>query len=177
MLFLKNPHLPLSTSRLETLRCVLVPFSTDGRVDIHELQEEYCKANKDLYISPHLPTYEEEVAWLTDMEQKIEKRELFENFILERSSDRLLWCGGLRILESSELNIGIWIREDEHGKGYASEVYEALISWAREHTTYSYLVHSVHPSNEASHKLARKFGWVLQDQKNEREYDIYNLHL
>ena len=90
MSFLKNPHLDLSSSLIESPRCILIPFSLDGRVGIHELQEEYCKANKDLYISPHLPTYEEEVVWLTDMEQKIEKRELFENFILERSSDRLL---------------------------------------------------------------------------------------
>jgi hypothetical protein len=82
--FLTTPHLDLTLSRIETPRCLLVPFSTDGRVDIRELQEEFCRANKDLYVSLNLPTYEEEVVWLTDMEQKIEKRELFENFILEK---------------------------------------------------------------------------------------------
>ena len=33
MSFLRNPHLDLTTSRIETDRCVLVPFSTDGRED------------------------------------------------------------------------------------------------------------------------------------------------
>ena len=84
MSFLKNPHLDLTLSRIETLRYILLPFSSDGRVDIHELHEQYSQANKELYISPHLPTYEEEVVWLQDMEQKIERRELFENFILEK---------------------------------------------------------------------------------------------
>ncbi len=40
MSFLSNPHLDLTISHIETARCVLVPFSLDGRVDIHELQEK-----------------------------------------------------------------------------------------------------------------------------------------
>jgi hypothetical protein len=100
MPFLQNPHLDLTTSRIETTRCVLVPFSSDGRVDIHELQREYCQANKDLYVSPNLPTYEEEVTFIREEEAKIARGEEFENFILEKRTDRLLGCGGLRILES-----------------------------------------------------------------------------
>jgi hypothetical protein len=65
MSFLRNPHLDLTTSRIETDKCVLVPFSLDGRVDIRELQEEFCLANKDLWVSPFLPSYEEEIVWLT----------------------------------------------------------------------------------------------------------------
>jgi hypothetical protein len=93
MFFLRTPHLNLATSCIETSRCVLVPFSTDGRVDIRELHEEFCRANKNLYIAPHLPTYEEEAEWLADMEKKIQARELFENFILEKDSHRLLGAG------------------------------------------------------------------------------------
>lgn len=105
-----------STSRLETLRCVLLPFSLDGQVDIHELHEEFCKANINLYVAPKLPTYEDEVEYIRKAEEKIERCEEFENFILERETGRLIGCGGLRVLESGEMNIGIWIREDEQGK-------------------------------------------------------------
>jgi hypothetical protein len=73
MPFLSHPHLSLSDSRIETSRCVLVPFSLDGRVDIRELQEEFCRANKDLYVSPYLPSYEEEVAFIAQSEEKIRK--------------------------------------------------------------------------------------------------------
>lgn len=88
------------TSCIETPRCVLVPFSVDGRVDIHELLEEFCKANKDFYVSPKLPTYEEEVEFIRTAEEKIYIGEEFENFILSKDSKRLLGCGRLRLLES-----------------------------------------------------------------------------
>ena len=93
MTFLLNPHLDLTTSRIETARCLLVPFSTDGRVDIHELQVEFSKANKNLYVSPTLPTYEEEVDFLRKAEEKIGKGEEFENFIMDKTTHKLLGCG------------------------------------------------------------------------------------
>lgn len=83
-MFLKNPHLNLMTSRIETPRCVLVPFSLDGQVDIHELNREFCRANKNLYVSQFLPTYEQEVEFVRKTEAKIAKGEEFENFILEK---------------------------------------------------------------------------------------------
>lgn len=84
MSFLRNPHLDLTNVRIETARCVLVPFSLDGQVDIHELQEEFCKANKDLFIGPHLPTYEQEVAYVEEVVRDIESKRTFETFILEK---------------------------------------------------------------------------------------------
>ncbi len=86
MNFLRNSHLDLTTSRIETTRCLIIPFSLDGRVDIRELQEEFCKANKNLWVSPFLPSYEEEVVWLTRVEEEMRNRELFENFILEKDT-------------------------------------------------------------------------------------------
>ncbi len=177
MAFLCNSHLSLSTSHIETPRCILVPFSLDIWVDIHEFHEEFCHANADLYVSPHLPTYDEEVAFLEGSIEKIRSWEEFENFILERETNRLIGAWWLRILESGELNIGIWIRVSEHGKGYASEVYTALIKWARENTSSTFLKHSVHPTNTASMKLAEKFGGVLQEGKTERGHLIYHIPL
>ena len=86
MTFLKNLYLDLTASRIETLRCVLVPFSTDGRVDIHELQVEFSKANKDLYVAPKIPSYEEELEFVRNTEARIEKGEEFENFILDKNT-------------------------------------------------------------------------------------------
>lgn len=146
-------------------------------MDIQELQVEFSKANRDLYVVPKTPTYEEELEYVRKAEEKIGKWEDFENFILSKDEGRLLGCGGLRLLESWALNIGIWIREDEQGKGYASEVYKALIAWAGEHTSHTYLVHSLDPANEASRKLVLKFAWVLQEEKTEREHDVYHIPL
>lgn len=177
MPFLHNPYLSLSVFRIETSRCILVPFSLDIWVDIHEFHEEFCHANQDFYVLPHLPTYDEEVAFLKGSIEKIRVGEEFENFILERETNSLIGAWGLRILESGELNIGIWIRVSEHGKGYASEVYAALIEWARGNTSSTFLKHSVHPANTASVKLAEKFGGELQEEKTERGHLVYHIPL
>jgi RimJ/RimL family protein N-acetyltransferase len=116
MPFFSTPHLDLTTSRIETSRCVLVPFSLDGRVDIRELAEEFRNANKDLYVSQFLPNHEEEMDFVTKVVEQIKSGELFENFILEKGTNRLIGCAGLNHPEDHTMNIGIWIRTDEHGK-------------------------------------------------------------
>ncbi len=177
MSFLRNPHLDLTTSRIETDRCVLVPFSLDGWVDIRELQEEFCLANKNLWVSPVLPDYDGEYEYVKSSEEKIEKWDEFENFILDKTSQKLIWAGWIRLLESGKLNIGIWIREAEHWKWYATEIYTALIDWSKENTIYTYLKYSLNPVNIASRKLAERFGGVLQAEKTEREHDVYHIPL
>lgn len=177
MSFLLNPHLDLTTSRIETERCILVPFSTDGRVDIRELAEEFCKANKDLYVSPFLPTYEQEFEFIKSQEEAIRNREVFENFILDKWTNRFIGCVWLNRPEEHRMNIGLWIRVDEHAKWYATEVYTALIDWARENTRYEYLKHSLDPRNTVSRKLAFKFGGILQDEKSEKWDEIYHIAL
>lgn len=177
MSFLKDPHLDLTTIHIETARCVLVPFSLDGRVDIHEVTEEFCKANKDFFVNSFLPNYEQELDFLEKSIASMKAWEMFENFVLEKWSNRLIGAWGLRILDSGELNIGIWIRVDEHGKWYATEIYTALIDWAREYVSYQSLRHALDPRNEASRKLALKFGGILQDKSNERWDEIYHIPL
>ena len=177
MSFLKNPHLDLTTSCIETARCVLVPFSTDGWVDVHELQEEFCKANKNLWVSSIFPTYEQEVEYVRASEEKISRGEEFENFILDKKTNRLIGAWGLRILESKELNIGIRIRENEQWKWYASEVYEVLIAWAWENTSYIHLKHSLNPENIWSRRLVEKFGGILQKEQTKSGHDIYHIPL
>ena len=116
MTFLRNSHLDLTTVRIETERCVLMPFSTDGRVDIHELTAEFCKANKNLDVSPFLPTYEQEVEFLQKVMQDIADKKVLELFVLEKDTNRFIGCVGLNRMEEHRMNIGLWIRTDEHGK-------------------------------------------------------------
>lgn len=169
MSFLLNPHLNLTTVRIETKRYVLVPFSLDGRVDIHELTEEFCKVNKDFFVSPFLPNYEQEIKFLQKVMQDIEEKKVLELFILEKNTNRFIGCVGLNRMEEHRMNIWLWIRTDEHGKWYATEVYVALINWAQENIRYRFLRHALDPRNEASRKLALKFGGILQDETDEKE--------
>jgi len=177
MSFLLNPHLDLTTVRIETPRCVLVPFSLDGVVDIHELTDEFCRANKDLYVSPILPTYEQELEYLQWQIESIRKWEILELFILEKSTWKFLGATGLTNLAEDTMNLGLWIRVDEQGKRYATEVYDWFINWARVNVRYEYLSHYLNPANTPSRRLAEKFGWVPQDIRSENGDDWYKIYL
>lgn len=177
MTFLLNPHLDLTTQIIETPRCLIVPFSTDGRVDIRELTEEFCKANKDLLVSPFLPTYEQELDFVEQSILSMKQWEIFENFILEKWSNRLIGAIGLRSPEEHRMNLWFWIREDEHGKWYATEAYMALIDWAKQNTRYSYLKHALDPCNIASRKIALRFNGILQDEIDKKGGEIYHIPL
>lgn len=176
-LFLRNTHLDLTKEVIETSRCIIVPFSFDVGVDLREFQEEFCKANKDLYVSPFIPIYEEEVDFVRGVSEQIARWETFENFLLEKDTGKLIGAVGLNAPEEHTMNIWLWIRESEHGKWYATESYIALINWAQENTVYKYLKHSTHPDNTASVKLALKFGGVLQSEKTDRWHDTYHIPL
>lgn len=177
MTFLRNPHLDLTQVRIETARCVLVPFSTDGRVDLHELQEAFCEANYNLFIGPKMPSYEQEVEYVKGVMRDMTEGKVLELFILNRETGKFLGCIGLSRMEEHRMNIGLWIRTDEHGKGYATEVYAALLDWAREHVKYKVLKHSLDARNIPSRKLALKFGGILQDETNTLGDEVYHIPL
>ena len=126
-------------------------------------------------MNPFLPTYEQELDFVGQSIEAMKRWEIFENFILERWTNRLIGAIGLRSPEEHRMNIWLWIRVDEHGKWYATEAYIGLISWAKENTKYSQLKHTLDPRNTASRKLALKFGGILQDETNEKWDEIYHI--
>ena len=67
-------------------------------------------------MSDFLPNYEEEMDFVLKVVEGMKAGELFENFIFDRESLRFIGCAGLNRPESNTMNIGIWIRTDEHGK-------------------------------------------------------------
>jgi RimJ/RimL family protein N-acetyltransferase len=106
----------LSSERIQTERCIITPFSFDAGVDMAELTREFCKANKDLFVNPFLPTLPEEIEFVTKVVNAIMNGDTFENFILEKETRALIGCIGLNNPEEDRMNIGLWIRESEHGK-------------------------------------------------------------
>lgn len=56
------------------------------------------------------------------------------------------------------LEIGWAMGPAGRGKGYGYESVEASLAWAHAHLKVPAAIHSIHPSNEASKKLATKLG-------------------
>ncbi len=177
MLLLKNPYLDLIHQYIETERCIIVPFSTNGLIDIKEYYREFNKANKD--------------GWLTDVEidpydeLEITKKniitmgnnERFDNFILNKETGDLLGGISLNTPEEESVNIVLWICDDEEWKWYGTEVYEAMLTWCRANTAYDFLIHTVHVQNERTGRLILKYKGKLQNWRTSQWYLIFHIPL
>lgn len=86
MLLFKDPYLDLIHQYIETDRCVIVPFSTDGIVDIKDLNKEFNKANKNLWITSALRDMEDESEFVKMKIISMGNNEIFENFIIQKES-------------------------------------------------------------------------------------------
>lgn len=92
MFWLKDPHLDLTKESIETARCILLPFSKQSGAFIKEVREEFLLANRNLWISPFTPTFEEEARFFEEMIEKIENREIFECYIFDKITKEFLGC-------------------------------------------------------------------------------------
>jgi RimJ/RimL family protein N-acetyltransferase len=61
------------------------------------------------------------------------------------------------------------------GRGYATEVYIALIDWAAVHTTHTFVSHSVHSENIPSISLAQRFHGIIQSEVSSGGFSIYHI--
>ena len=87
--------------------------------------------------------------------------------VQDRRSGKLLGRAGIEHRETPEgtvMELGYIIRTEEQGKGYATEVCQAIISYAQQELEMDQLHCFIHPENQASVHLAGKLGFVLCGQ-------------
>jgi RimJ/RimL family protein N-acetyltransferase len=79
--------------------------------------------------------------------------------VIEKSSGR--WLGQLGPWQPEGwpgTEIGWGLAREAQGQGYATEAGEAAMAWAFEHLGWDEVIHSIHPDNVASQKLALRLG-------------------
>lgn len=170
--FLKNPETDLENIIIETPRCIIEPFRMEW-IDFEDLTQAFCWANENLYISPNLPTSEEEREFIISTIENRRNSKAFECFIFDKVSNILLGSVWISDLDTQEPNLGLWIRKEQHGKWYGTEVYTAMLEWVKKETSFTFFKHAVNPENTASIKLALKFNGKLQDAITERGHLKY----
>ncbi|MDD2917070.1 MAG: GNAT family N-acetyltransferase [Candidatus Gracilibacteria bacterium] len=174
--YLKNPEMDIETVVIETPRCTIEPFRIEG-IDFTDLTGAFCGANEHLYISPYLPTVEQEYEYMHSVIENRKSGKAFECFIFDKVTGTLMGSVGISDLDTEEPNLGLWIRKEYHRKGYGTEVYAAMLDWARKETNFSFFKHAVDPENTASIKLAEKFHGKLQEVMTERGHLKYYIYL
>ena len=93
------------------------------------------------------------------------------NFTLrERTSGRFTGLLGLHRARDAEPELGIWIREDAHGRGYGREAVAALAAWAVETFAPQSFSYPVAEANTASRRIAEGLGGIVVEQQQRPKY-------
>lgn len=84
---------------------------------------------------------------------------------------------GVHRVHTTTPELGLWIREDHHGQGYAKEALFEVFRWASQKIQPEYFLYPVAIDNHASRKLAEFLGGVVTGKKNEKKYQAVIYHI
>ncbi len=174
--FLKNPETDLENITIETPRCIIEPFHMEW-IDFEDLTQAFCWANEKLYVSELYPTIEQEREFILSTIENRRNNKALGCFIFDKKTHSLIGSVWINDLDTSEPNLGLWIRKEQHGKWYGTEAYAAMLEWVKKETSFTFFKHAVNPENTASIKLALKFNGKLQDTMTERGHLKYYISI
>ena len=159
---------------LETKRCRLREFCMD---DLDDLFALYAKPHVTDFIEP-LYEYEQERLY---EETYIERIYGFYGFgmwlVFEKDSGKLIGRAGLEYREpcrEGEAELGYLITPEHWRKGYATEVCQAILSYAKDELGMERIISHVDERNLASRQFLGKMGFQGKQMPDEWIYS-YNL--
>ena len=145
---------------LETERCVVRELTLD---DLDALFELYGDGEIDKYTDPLYP-YEEEKEF-----QRAYIENMYRYFgyglwlVFSKASGELIGRAGLEHREYNEeieLELGYIIGTKYQGQGYATEICEAILAYAKENTGFERINTLIENGNLPSIKLSEKLGFL-----------------
>ena len=87
--------------------------------------------------------------------------------------DRCLGLVGLHAAKTARPEIGIWIREDVHGKGIGREAVAAVAAWASGELDPDCFAYPVAEENVASRRIAEGLGgWIVETRSNPKYISV-----
>ncbi|SAI24675.1 acetyltransferase [Bordetella ansorpii] len=78
---------------------------------------------------------------------------------------------GLHRTQDAEPELGIWIRESEHGHGYGGEAVKAVADWAATAFGRAAFIYPVAMENAPSRCIAERLGGVVVGRRDTAKYD------
>jgi RimJ/RimL family protein N-acetyltransferase len=93
------------------------------------------------------------------------------HFTIRHGDDgRFLGLCGLHAIQDRLPELGIWIRESEHGQGYGREAIAALAEWAFATLKPDGLLYPVAEQNGQSRRLIESMGGAIIGERLHRKY-------
>ncbi|QEI07727.1 GNAT family N-acetyltransferase [Pigmentiphaga aceris] len=105
--------------------------------------------------------------WLPKIEAGVD----FAFTIRDRATGSLIGLAGLHRTGDTEPELGIWVREDQHGNGYGREAVQAVATWAASSFGSAAFIYPVAKQNASSRKLAEALGGVVFSERTAPKYD------
>lgn len=156
-----NPIAKIITAKdfkIETDRLILKPISFDYLEDIYEnFTEEIAK-----YISPDVtaPSRISETAeFLKNTINDHQKNKVLTFEVTDKNRE-FIGLVSIHEIKNKESSFGIWVKKEAHGKGYATEMVQALIDFISKNLDIERLFYKVEERNIASRKVAEKLGGI-----------------
>lgn len=97
--------------------------------------------------------------------------------IRTRLEHRFLGLVGLHQAQSSVPELGIWIREDQHGLGYGREAVSMVFDWASHHIKAQQFCYPVAVENYASRKIAESLGGIIHHYHETPKYQAVTYYI
>lgn len=90
---------------------------------------------------------------------------------------RFLGLAGLHDVNNETPELGIWIREDEHRRGFGKEAVGAIVRWACEQLAPKGFVYPVAADNRPSRLIAEALGGIVTGTRTAAKYDsvVYSI--
>ena len=139
---------------------------------IHKFDEARFTYNVMKYITGHALTTEEAI----DRYLRYTDDPIFGNyFVLDNTTNKTI--GLIKFVEDSPgvIEIGYSLFEEHWGKGYATEMAEAMVAYALQALKPQKLIGFVDSRNPASMRVLEKVGLIKESQELERNGNIVYL--
>ena len=157
--------MPIITPRL----ILRAPAAGDGAAINDAKAESFAALNKWMAWAKTMSTIDEDEAVAREAAAKFIMRDDLMMLIFERDTGRLVGGSGLTRFDwdKRHFEIGYWVRTSNHGKGYATEVTNALLRYAFNALSARRVEITHADGNDASEAVIRKLGFVKEGVRRE----------
>ncbi|MET4575488.1 GNAT family N-acetyltransferase [Ottowia thiooxydans] len=163
-----------NTISIETARLSLRPFSPKDADEAFDC----ITSTLTRYMSFDPPTSKTAFetiwrSWLNEIEAGID----FTFAIRTRPLNGFIGLAGLHRVQEPEPELGIWVRENEHGHAYGREAVASLAGWAAKTLHVASFVYPVAEENMPSRRIAESLGGTVVGRHATQKYNalIYRI--
>lgn len=160
--------------KVNTNRLTLIPASDEYKVAI--CNEFTAEVTKFMPFNPvgDIKMTEE---FLENARQELIAGKSIHFCILNKETNEFLGVCGLHDIDTSVIEIGLWLKEKQQAKGFGTETVRALIEFAEENLNFNYMVYPVDKDNLASRKIPEKFGFLPFTTYEKRKSEMETLNI